>query len=739
MTPAQKSHTVVLSGEDKYVLLAEAVGAAGLWTALEAACQHSFLDRDSLRIIIKPDLSQCAHRGLTGTDPELVEALIDLLQERGYSRVAVGSGRDASYHWLENRNPLVIAELTGYRFQTSGGYDYDVFDLDEDREDVPLYEVGVGPLSLGLPWIEADFRISFAKNRSDEQYTYALGLHNLLHVLPLESNPAACAAHLDCGAMAVRLLQKTPVHFAIIDAYTSAHGSAGRSAPRALETRTIIAGTHLVVVDWIGAQKQGVNPLSNPITAAAVRAGFGPNSVCVEGDLLPYTGWKSPGVLVTDSVQKRNGSALIVRICSAWVQSVDRELFPFKSPLDDRINAVLAPIQSRIDDDRTAASIMIVFSYWMAVIRQSVEAVETLYRKERLPRLNRPLNVDPASFPSDDYESIIAYMQPIENLLHEGGLPTNGLKWQYLDGSVVFEYARVIGINYDDFAARIDISQAIRFMNDYIGGSFTPTRFDDSGRVIHQVERNLYLPQPNYLVLYGGKMIDVTKIEVVRYETDRQRMYWRTVKSENGSAQYDDGVVTFRRVDEENTEIIIAGRQQFTLPLFWQIVNLDMYPAVKDPLVTHAYETFFSGTIANFEAAYDGRDIRIGFDPSSSSVSDRIADPYGAIVQVVGDVVTRLGQSLNIDIPGLVGQLTQAVSGGARSQSGPARDDLGFVHVPGQGTPVTPVGSVGLSAQGFLRSSITADSVNSARAATTKLLHELGEALQKDMGISPNE
>jgi hypothetical protein len=41
-------------------------------------------------------------------------------------------------------------------------------------------------------------------------------------------------------------------------------------------------------------------------------------------------------------------------------------------------------------------------------------------------------------------------------------------------------------------------------------------------------------------------------------------------------------------------------------------VNLDNYPALKDVLFTHAYTTFFTHTMANFEAVYEGRDVRIG-------------------------------------------------------------------------------------------------------------------------------
>ena len=75
---------------------------------------------------------------------------------------------------------------------------------------------------------------------------------------------------------------------------------------------------------------------------------------------------------------------------------------------------------------------------------------------------------------------------------------------------------------------------------------------------MRQAERNIYLPQPNYLVLYQGKPIDVSKLEVVEYAADRHRLYWKTVLSENGSATYDDGIATFERTSD-GTRVTITG------------------------------------------------------------------------------------------------------------------------------------------------------------------------------------
>jgi hypothetical protein len=82
----------------------------------------------------------------------------------------------------------------------------------------------------------------------------------------------------------------------------------------------------------------------------------------------------------------------------------------------------------------------------------------------------------------------------------------------------------------------------------------------------------------------------------------------------NDSARFDDGIVRFSRAGDENVSVTIAARQDFTLPLIWQMFNLDLLPHLKHPLVSDAYLTYFGRTMANYEAAFAGRDVRTGRD-----------------------------------------------------------------------------------------------------------------------------
>ena len=65
----------------------------------------------------------------TATDPSLVEALIDLLHDRGFDNVAVVSAADSSALWAANRDVYALSDLLGYRFVTPNGRSYDIIDL----------------------------------------------------------------------------------------------------------------------------------------------------------------------------------------------------------------------------------------------------------------------------------------------------------------------------------------------------------------------------------------------------------------------------------------------------------------------------------------------------------------------------------------------------------------------------------------------------------------------------------
>src|SRR5207237_1145050 len=66
--------------------------------------------------------------------------------------------------------------------------------------------------SLSRTWPAAHFRVGFAKNKTHEEFAYALCLYNLWTVLP---DHAPHPARLDPADACTDLLRHTPVHFNI--------------------------------------------------------------------------------------------------------------------------------------------------------------------------------------------------------------------------------------------------------------------------------------------------------------------------------------------------------------------------------------------------------------------------------------------------------------------------------------------------------------------------------------------
>ncbi len=617
-------------------LLAQALAASGFWDALEAVRRRTRRKRQSLRVVIKPDLAVFARAGATGTDPRLVEHLIDLMIAQGYARIDVVDAPGRADLWALNREVPVLADLAGYRWTTDDGHAYDVLDLGEDLVPLPDLPDGVlGGTPLARTWLEADVRLVFARSKTDEEDGYHLGLQTLLGVLPLRDKDYHYRRRLDPADVARDLLRAAPPHFTLIDATVSNHGAAGSRRADPLPTHTVIASADLLLADWAGALKMGLDPYTSRPHAALLRTGGLPRRHRLDGDCAPYAGWRNVPVLLRDSVRARNQSPALVSALEPWLQQVDTELFPFRSDIDERVNALLAGVTGTRPLELWGLTLV---NFWLGAVVRAAETGRILADKDGLRRRATSLGFDASAFPTDDYTAVIDYMEPLAALVHAMPADRNGLRWRYLDGSVLFEYRQLVERPYDAFVARVDVASAVRTMNDSIGGTHVVLARDDQGRVIRQAERNIYLPQPNWIALFGGDVIDVGKLEVVQYGADTQRIVWRTVTSANGSAQFDDGIVTFARQPGDTTSVTIVARQKFALPPALEAMQLDRFPQVKDALVSDAYTTYFSRTVANFLATYEGRDPAIGRDWDAAHGEPGTPGERGPVAMIVDAV-----------------------------------------------------------------------------------------------------
>jgi hypothetical protein len=148
-------------------------------------------------------------------------------------------------------------------------------------------------------------------------------------------------------------------------------------------------------------------------------------------------------------------------------------------------------------------------------------------------------------------------------------------------------------------------------MNDYIGGRTVQVKFDSKGRCIHQLERTVFLCQPNTFVLFNGSNIDVTKIERIKYWKGLQKMIWRTVSTDNNSAIYDDGTVTFEQLDGR-TRIRIMVHQSFVNPPALRWMQLNYYPGLRRLFIVRGFRRFFEKTMDNYCSVAEGKYEAIG-------------------------------------------------------------------------------------------------------------------------------
>jgi hypothetical protein len=229
-----------------------------------------------------------------------------------------------------------------------------------------------------------------------------------------------------------------------------------------------------------------------------------------------------------------------------------------------------------------------------------------------------PLGFDPGHWAADEFDGLPEFLAPFDRIL-TALPPREGMRWCVVDGATVFEVSREVPADFEEFTARVDIAAGISLMADYIGGRRVGLSTDAQGRPVRQAERNLYLPQPNYLAAWGGEPIDVCKLEIVERQPGRERLLWRTVLSPNGSAVHDDGSLTFEERRPGRTLVTVRGRQLFTLPPAWSGVDLGLVPELRDPLLEEAYRRFFTSTFDNLEACFEGRAFQIGRPPPTGA------------------------------------------------------------------------------------------------------------------------
>jgi uncharacterized protein (DUF362 family) len=286
---------------DKLKAMDRVIENTGFIDCLNSIWKKSGKTKSKFTIIIKPNFMfmYSLNDRPTFTDPELVEYLIDKIYKQGYRNISVAEARSTYGTFFTNREVELVANYIGLDGVTCDGVNYNIIDLSLDLEDYS-FSGKLGNHSVNTNWKNADFRISFATNKTHSYAYYTLTIKNIYGALPREDKFKEYHCERDIYSTAIEFLKCFPVHFGFIDAQISADGPFGIFADKDPNyTDTIIGGDDLVAVDWVGAAKMGLDPMVSKYMELAVKA-FGKPEIHFLGDRTLYSNW----VNVTDIVPK---------------------------------------------------------------------------------------------------------------------------------------------------------------------------------------------------------------------------------------------------------------------------------------------------------------------------------------------------------------------------------------------------------------------------------------------------
>ncbi len=580
-------------------------GAAAIMLAEALAAVSPAL---SGRAVVLTRLSQPAP-----VSASVVEELIDLLLEGGCDDVVIAGALSSGDRDRGHRSVQALAHTAGLTGRSRRGRPYDVVDLGASTVSAAVPDTSVlAGQRVSSAWAEADVRVVLARSVTSLADVYEGCLATLLGAAP--EVPGA-----DPADVVTDLLELLPPALAVVDATVTSHGADGRHLLRELTTDSMVVATDALQADSTLAALLGQDRAGSRLVERALRA-LGEPQGRIAGDRTAFVGLVRPHPLLVNAFRRAGTQRSVERVLSAAIGGPDTSASS-DDPVLAGIRGVLTPIVAAADEPAGHVALLGLLAAVAGLVDQSY-GWSVAVAKDRVSQVEVPLGFDPASFSGDEYDALPTFFVPFERLL--AGLPiasasgsgsdsgSEPMRWRMLDGAVVFETSRVLAADFGEFVARVDVAAGISLMADYLGGRRVPVSVDDEGRVVRQAERNLYLPQPNYLAIWGGEPIDVCKIELVQRGADEHCLLWRTVDSLNGSATWDDGSLTFTDLGRGGTRVTVRGRQLFTLPPAWSGVDLDLLPELKAPLVEDAYRRFFTATFDNLEACFEGRPFRIG-------------------------------------------------------------------------------------------------------------------------------
>lgn len=308
-----------LDGKDKIELLNEVLDVASFEAELEAVRKLKNKERNDFKIVIKPNASMFVRRDDDGvtTDPLLVLALVERLHEKGYPNISVVESSNAYQLTYTERNSVTVMTAMGL----NGGVHsyvserpsttahvaapdgsilpYELVELGADTTEVTAEEMPNGKLKLSTAWVEADFRISFAKFKTHVYGGYTLLVKNTYGSLPEGDKMWHYHRPTGCAKPTIVQLKKCPIHFGIIDGVIAADGWMGVKWDRAIPKRPgfILAGRNIVETERVACRIMGVEVERSLMTKEALGLLEEPSEL--DGDIRPLENWSNVPNFIT--------------------------------------------------------------------------------------------------------------------------------------------------------------------------------------------------------------------------------------------------------------------------------------------------------------------------------------------------------------------------------------------------------------------------------------------------------
>ncbi len=325
----------------RFRALDEMLDLTQFFAIVEEERERSGKTKDDFLIAIKPNFMMAVRvedPPLVYTDPQMVEHWIDRLVDRGYRNIRVVESQNVYALWYHNRSVLSVARTIGF-----SGKNYELRDL--TNEQFP-YDYGKGMLGrhfAGASWRNADFRISFAKNKTHDVSRCTLVIKNTYGCLPARDKFTEYHRKREVDVVTIEALRHFPVHFSAIDASWSLDGPLGYKEGFDVvlddkgnviregnihKTQTVIGGRDLVAVEQVGMLKMGLDPKKDKRFYKLAAEEFGEPEFEWVGDKSVYEGWLNVGAGTADALDIGEEIPVISHFLGQSMSHVDQDLFP---------------------------------------------------------------------------------------------------------------------------------------------------------------------------------------------------------------------------------------------------------------------------------------------------------------------------------------------------------------------------------------------------------------------------